>query len=393
MITFLAKLWIKDYQKTDLPEVRQAYGVLCGGVGIGFNILLFLGKFLAGLLSNSIAITADAFNNLSDAGSSVVTLIGFQLAGQRPDLEHPFGHGRIEYLSGLAVSAAILIMAVELIQSSFSKILHPEAVNFQPLTAVILAASIGVKLYMAYYNRSTGNRIQSAAMKATATDSLSDALATSVVFIASIIGRFTSLNIDGWCGLIVGFFILYAGFSAAKDTLNPLLGQAPDPEFIQSIRQITLAHPEILSIHDLLVHDYGPGRKIISLHCEVPASGNILELHDAIDNIERELSEKLHCEAVIHMDPVEVHDARVLAIKEKLGRVLHALDDRLTFHDFRVVFGKEQINLIFDLVVPFTYNEEEELKLSQQVMALMQEVDARYQCVITMDRSFVAEGE
>ena len=387
MITFLARHFIREYDHPDFPDVRKAYGTLCGGVGIFLNLLLFAGKFFAGLISNSIAITADAFNNLSDAGSSVVTLIGFQLAGQKPDLEHPFGHGRIEYLSGLAVSAAILIMAVELIQSSFSKILHPEAVNFQPLTAVILAASIGVKLYMAYYNRSTGNRIQSAAMRATATDSLSDALATSVVFIASIIGRFTSLNIDGWCGLIVGFFILYAGFSAAKDTLNPLLGQAPDPEFIQSIRQITLAHPEILSIHDLLVHDYGPGRKIISLHCEVPASGNILELHDAIDNIERELSEKLHCEAVIHMDPVQNEDPETIHLRKQVLEIIQSIDPVISMHDFRIVKGPTHSNLIFDVVIPMKFSMTPE-GLTQAIDQAVKKINPDYYTVINVDRDY-----
>ena len=387
MITFLARHFIPGYDQPNSPAVRKAYGTLCGGVGIILNLLLFAGKFFAGLISNSIAITADAFNNLSDAGSSFVTLIGFQLAGQKPDLEHPFGHGRIEYLSGLAVSAAILIMAFELIQSSFGKILHPEAVDFQPLSAAILAVSIAVKLYMAYYNRSTGSRIHSAAMKATATDSLSDALATSVVFLASAVGGLTSLNIDGWCGLVVGLFIFYAGFSAAKDTLNPLLGQAPDPEFIQEIRRITLAHQEILSIHDLLVHDYGPGRKIISLHCEVPASGDILELHDAIDNIERELSEKLGCEAVIHMDPVQNEDPEILRLKSQVLDIIRAIDPVISMHDFRMVKGPTHSNLIFDIVIPVKYHMDPE-QLTQAIDEAVKKIDPGYYTVIHVDRDY-----
>lgn len=304
MITFLAKLWIKDYQKTDLPEVRQAYGVLCGGVGIGFNILLFLGKFLAGLLSNSIAITADAFNNLSDAGSSLITLVGFKMAGQKPDPGHPFGHGRIEYLTGLLVSLLIILMGFELTTSSFDKILHPEDTLCTPVVIGILAASIVVKFYMFLYNRRTGKKIDSAAMTATATDSFSDMLSTTVVLAATLIGHFTGLHIDGFCGLLVGLFILIAGLRSAGETISPLLGQPPQKEFVDKIEQIVLSHDEILGLHDLIVHDYGPGRTMISLHAEVPASGDLLHLHDTIDNIERELKKELHCDAVIHMDPV-----------------------------------------------------------------------------------------
>ncbi len=387
MIRFLAKRLIADYDNPSSPKVRQAYGILCGTVGICFNLLLFAGKFFAGLISNSIAITADAFNNLSDAGSSVITLIGFHMAGQKPDLQHPFGHGRIEYVSGLVVSGAILIMAFELVKTSLEKILHPEAVDFQPISLIILAVSIGVKLYMSSYNRSTGQKIDSAAMKATALDSLSDALSTSVVLAASIIGHFTSLNIDGWCGIAVGLFIFYAGFQAAKDTLNPLLGQAPDPEFIRNIRDITLSHPEILGIHDMLVHDYGPGRQMVSLHCEVSASGDILLLHDTIDNIERELRRKLHCDAVIHMDPIQDQDEETIKIHDEVLDLIRKINPVISMHDFRMVKGSTHTNLIFDVVIPVEYPTPPKV-LSKQIELMVQEQHPDFYTVITVDRDY-----
>lgn len=287
---------------------RKAYGILCGAVGIAFNILLFLGKFFAGTLSGSIAITADAFNNLSDAGSSFVTLLGFQLAGQKADSSHPFGHGRIEYLSGLGVAMLILLMGVELAKSSLKKILHPQPVDSSLLVIVILCVSIGVKLYMFLYNRRLGKKLNSAAMQATALDSLSDSVATSAVLLATLAGHFTDLMIDGWCGILVAAFILWSGFSAAKETIDPLLGTPPTHEFVEKIRDLVMAHQGILGLHDLIVHDYGPGRVMISLHAEVSASENVLELHDEIDNVEKELRERLGCEAVIHMDPIITDD-------------------------------------------------------------------------------------
>ena len=387
MIRFLAKRLIADYDNPSSPKVRQAYGILCGAVGICFNLLLFAGKFFAGLISNSIAITADAFNNLSDAGSSVITLIGFHMAGQKPDLQHPFGHGRIEYVSGLVVAGAILIMAFELIKTSLEKIIHPEAVDFQPVSLIILAVSIGVKFYMTRYTRSTGEKIDSAAMKATALDSLSDALSTSVVLVASIIGHFTSLNIDGWCGIAVGLFIFYAGFQAAKDTLNPLLGQAPNPEFIQNIRDITLAHPEILGIHDMLVHDYGPGRQMVSLHCEVSSSGDILLLHDTIDNIERELRSKLHCDAVIHMDPIQDQDEETVKIHHEVLELIHKINPLISIHDFRMVKGNTHTNLIFDVMIPVDYPTPPKV-LTKQIELMVQEQHPDFYTVITVDRDY-----
>lgn len=387
MVQLLARFFIKNYKQTESPSVRQSYGVLCGSVGIGFNILLFIGKFLAGLISNSIAITADAFNNLSDAGSSLITLIGFKMAGQKPDTEHPFGHGRIEYLIGLLVSLLILLMGEELIKSSVSKILHPEATECTPVVAGILIVSILVKLYMYLYNRSTGRKIDSAAMMATAADSLSDMLSTSVVLIATLIGKFTGLQIDGWCGLLVGIFILYAGFSAAKDTISPLLGQPPQKEFVEKIESIVQSYPQVLGIHDLIVHDYGPGRVMISLHAEVPASGDMLHLHDTIDNIERQLHRELHCDAVIHMDPVMNDDEETQELKKQVTCCLHELDKSLNLHDFRIVKGPTHTNIIFDILVPFKF-QLSDAEISRFMEEKIHSISASYYAVINIDKDY-----
>lgn len=387
MVQLLARYFIKNYEQTESPSVRQSYGVLCGSVGIGFNILLFIGKFLAGLISNSIAITADAFNNLSDAGSSLITLIGFKMSGQKPDTEHPFGHGRIEYLTGLLVSLLILLMGVELIKSSVSKILHPEATECTPVVAGILIVSILVKLYMYLYNRSTGRKIDSAAMMATAADSLSDMLSTSVVLIATLIGKFTGLQIDGWCGLLVGIFILYAGFSAAKDTVSPLLGQPPQKEFVEKIESIVQSYPQVLGIHDLIVHDYGPGRVMISLHAEVPASGDMLHLHDTIDNIERQLHRELHCDAVIHMDPVMNDDEETQELKKQVTCCLHELDKSLNLHDFRIVKGPTHTNIIFDILVPFKF-QLSDAEISRFMEEKIHSISASYYAVINIDKDY-----
>lgn len=387
MVQLLARYFIKNYEQTESPSVRQSYGVLCGSVGIGFNIFLFIGKFLAGLISNSIAITADAFNNLSDAGSSLITLIGFKMAGQKPDTEHPFGHGRIEYLTGLLVSLLILLMGVELIKSSVSKILHPEATECTPVVAGILIVSILVKLYMYLYNRSTGRKIDSAAMMATAADSLSDMLSTSVVLIATLIGKFTGLQIDGWCGLLVGIFILYAGFSAAKDTISPLLGQPPQKEFVEKIESIVQSYPQVLGIHDLIVHDYGPGRVMISLHAEVPASGDMLHLHDTIDNIERQLHRELHCDAVIHMDPVMNDDEETQELKKQVTCCLHELDKSLNLHDFRIVKGPTHTNIIFDILVPFKF-QLSDAEISRFMEEKIHSISASYYAVINIDKDY-----
>ena len=387
MIRLLSRWLIPDRDNVTSPAVRRAYGTLCGAVGIALNILLFIGKFFAGQLSGSIAVTADAFNNLSDAGSSAVTLLGFRLAGKKPDTDHPFGHGRIEYISGLIVAGLILLMGVELAKSSFDKILHPEPVAFSALAAAIMAASVCVKLYMWLYNRAVGRKIKSAAMEATATDSLSDTIATSAVLLAMLVGKWMGLAVDGYVGLVVALFILFSAYKAAKETLSPLLGQAPDPELVQEIRDITLSNDTVQGVHDLVVHDYGPGRMMISLHAEVPAHGDIMAMHDVIDNVEKELMERLHCHAVIHMDPIVTDDDRVNALRTQVAELVKQVDPALTIHDFRVVRGTTHDNLIFDAVLPFS-SSKTPAQAAQEIRALVRAMDGNYYAVVTVEHSF-----
>lgn len=388
MIGLLIKRFIRDWENVKDPAVRRAYGTLCGAVGIGWNILLFLGKIFAGTLTGSIAITADAFNNLSDAGSSAVTLLGFRLAGKKPDPEHPFGHGRIEYISGLVVAGLILLMGVELIKSSVGKIFHPEAVDLTAAAAVILVVSIAVKVYMGLYNRSVGRRIDSPAMLATAKDSFSDAAATSAVLLATVVGKFTGLKIDGWVGLLVAGLILKAGWEAAKETLSPLLGQAPDDEFVRRIHDIVMTHEGILGIHDLVVHDYGPGRVMVSLHAEVPAEGDILALHDVIDNAEMDLQRQLGCEAVIHMDPVVTGDGITPELRERVAALVKTVHPQATIHDFRMVAGPTHTNLIFDAVIPFGAGPSN-AQAEQQIRELVRQMAGNYFAVVKVENSYV----
>ena len=384
MVTLMARFFVR--KDADKNEMRQAYGVLCGILGILLNVILFTGKFTAGLLSNSIAITADAVNNLSDAGSSLITLIGFKLAGQKPDTEHPFGHGRMEYISGLAVSAAILLMAYELAKDSISKIINPQETELSVLVAGILVGSICVKIYMFYYNQSVAKKIDSPAMMATAKDSLSDSVATGVVLISAVVSHFTSLKIDGYCGLLVAVLIFYAGYSAAKDTLDPLLGQKASEEFEQEIEDLVMAHKEVCGIHDLFVHDYGPGRQIISLHAEVSADSDFMMIHDVIDNIENELRNKLGCDATIHMDPIVTNDVHVTEMKDRMLQLLKELDERLTLHDFRMVDGPSHTNLIFDVVAPFGFRLEDEELVKEIFTNTKKKLGERYFTVIKVDK-------
>lgn len=387
MISLLAKLLIKDYKNVTDVKVREAYGVLCGGMGIALNILLFLGKFLAGTISGSIAITADAFNNLSDAGSSFITLIGFKLGSQKPDPEHPFGHGRMEYLSGLAVAVLIIVMALELFKSSFDKILHPEVLECSAVIVLILLASIAVKIYMAIYNHNVGKKIHSAAMGATAKDSMSDTIATTVVLISTIVGAIWGIPIDGYCGVLLSILIFMAGIGAIKDTVGPLLGTAPDKEFVERIEEIVMAHDIVKGMHDLVVHDYGPGRVMISLHAEVPHTEDILVIHDEIDNIEEELGDKLNCEAVIHMDPIIMDDEKVNEVKEYVRNIVCQVGEELNFHDFRMVSGNSHTNLIFDVVVPFKYRMSDEV-IKKAIQEAIWVNYPRYNAVIHIDHTY-----
>ena len=388
MITLLSRLFIPDRNNLTDNHVRQSYGILCGAVGIFLNLCLFTGKLFAGTISHSIAITADAFNNLSDAASSVITMLGFRLAGQKPDSDHPFGHGRLEYISGLLVSVIILLMGFELLKSSVLKICYPEELLFSPVLLVILLLSILVKCYMFLYNRRLGKRINSAAMDATAVDSLSDVLATSVVLISTLLSHYLNLTVDGWAGLVVGIFICSAGFSTAKDTISLLLGQAPDKGFVEEIEKTVTAHKGILGVHDLIVHNYGPGRILISLHAEVPAEGDILVMHDLIDQIEHELNQKMNCHAVIHMDPVQIHDEETARLKTLVKGYLEEISPVLTMHDFRRVPGPTHTNLIFDVVAPYDFTLSDE-ELIQKITERIQKDYPDYHAVIEVDKQMV----
>lgn len=388
MITILSKLFLKNQDDRKDPAVRRAYGVLCGAVGIFLNLLLCAAKLIVGTIAGSIAITADALNNLSDAGSSIVTLLGFKIASQKPDKDHPFGHGRVEYISGLIVAFLIMLMGYELGRSSIEKIITPETTNFSVISVFVLAGSILIKLYMAFFNTRIGKSINSAALRATATDSLSDCIATGVVLLCTLIQHFFRINLDAWCGIVVAIFIFIAGFSAAKDTIDPLLGKTPDPEFVAEVEQIVLANPHVNNLHDLIVHDYGPGRVMISVHAEVSSEEDLMFLHDSIDNTERTLAQKLGCDAVIHMDPVAVHDQKTHALLERVTQMLLEINPTLTLHDFRMVSGPTHTNLIFDVVVPYDFPiSDEELK-KNIVDNILSFEDGNYFAVVTIDKAY-----
>lgn len=387
MITLLAKIFIKR-KNLDEARTRKVYGTLCSMVGILLNVLLFAGKYFAGFISGSIAIMADAFNNLSDAGSSFITLIGFWYAGKKPDIDHPFGHGRFEYLSGLGVAVMIFLMGFELAKDSLKKIITPAAVDSSEIIIIILVVSICVKLYMAIYNRSIGKKIESSTMKATASDSISDCLATSAVLISVLVNKFTNVNIDGICGMVVSIFILYAGYNVAKETISPLLGQPPKKEFVDEIYSIVMAYDEIKGIHDLVVHDYGPGRVMISLHTEVPGDGDIFKIHDLIDRIEKELNEKLGCEAVIHMDPIETNNEVVSNMKKVVSDIVKEISGEMSIHDFRMVAGDTHTNLIFDVVIPYSIKENDEV-VKAKIQEKITEYNDTYFAVMHIDRDYV----
>ena len=352
---------------TYTSEQREAYGIKCGITGIILNVLLFTGKLLAGIFSKSVAVIADAFNNLSDAAASVVTVAGFKLSGKKPDADHPFGHGRMEYIAGLIVSFLILMVGLELLKSSVESVVHPEKTDSSIFTVCALVASICVKCIMYVYNHVIAKKICSPAMEATAKDSLNDCISTSVVLVTVIVNYFVpdfSLPLDGIAGLIVAVFILRSGYEAAKDTVDPLLGVKADPEFVKEIESCVLEHKPISGIHDLIVHDYGPGRLMISLHAEVPGNENIFDLHEIIDETEYEISERFGCQVTIHMDPVDVTNPELDTLKAYIKKVAEKIDEKLTFHDLRIVPGQGHTNVIFDIVRPNDCSlSEEDLKL------------------------------
>lgn len=387
MISILSKIFIKDSSDFTSPAIRRAYGTLCSIVGIFLNVLMFAGKYIAGTIANSVSITADAFNNLSDAGSSIITLLGFRLAGRKPDPDHPFGHGRIEYLSGLAVSILILLMGFELMKSSVTKLIHPEPVEASLLAGGIMVAAILIKVYMAFYNKTIGKKIDSAAMAAVAADSLSDTISTVVVLISMILSKFIDFPIDAVAGIFVAILILKTGFDSVRDTVAPLLGQTPDPELVKQIEEIVMKQEHVVGIHDFIVHDYGPGRLFVSLHAEVPGDVDIFELHDEIDNAEFELRDVIGCEPTIHMDPIDVNNEHLAELKEAVAKIIKEYDEVLTFHDFRMVPGETHTNLIFDVVVPAKYK-----KSNSQVNEELKEIiHSKLDCfaVIIVEQSYV----
>ena len=387
MTEFLLKHFVKGYPDTSSPAVRTRCGNLAGTVGIVCNVLLCAGKFLAGFLSGSLAISADAVNNLSDASSSVIALLGFRIAAKPADDEHPYGHGRTEYLAGLAVSVMILLIGLELVKTSVGKIMAPEPIQAGLVPLAVLVVSILVKLWMAAFNRRVGKEIGSSVLEATAADSRNDVIATSAVLVATLAQMIFDWQLDGWIGLAVAAFILYSGWGLVKEAIAPLLGQAPDPEMVRHILEVTRSYPGVLGIHDLIVHDYGPGRQFASLHVEMAASQDVLASHDVIDQIERRFLEQEGLHVIIHYDPIVTDNNEVGEARDYLAKQVKRLDPRLTIHDLRMVPGETHTNLIFDLVVPHGF-EMPECRLKSEVQAMAQSKNPKWQCVVTLENSY-----
>lgn len=390
MTEFLVNKFIKDSANIESTEVRTRYGMLASVVGIFCNVLLFSVKLAIGLILSSLAVTADAFNNLSDAASSIISFVGVKMAGKPADAEHPFDHGRIEYIAALIVSFLVIEVGFTFFKSSISKIMHPEEITFDPVPFIILILSILVKLWMAFFNNKLGKRIDSKVMLATAADSLGDVITTSATVISIVICHFTSINVDAIAGLIVSGIVIWSGVSIAKDTLEPLIGQRVPSELYQKITDMVESYEGIVGAHDLIVHNYGPNRSMATIHAEVPNDVSIEASHEIIDRIERDAKKELNILLVIHMDPVEMRDEEVLELRDKTSHIVHALDPELHFHDFRVLKENEQKNLIFDLVVPDSYTEKDANRVMHQLIALLHEMEKNVDCIITLDRSFEA---
>lgn len=389
MAGFIVRNFVKDYESTQNPAVRAAYGKVSSIVGILCNAALFIGKILAGTLASSVSITADAVNNLSDASSSLISLLGFKLASRPADEEHPYGHGRYEYLSGLMVAVLIMVIGVELLKSSVGKIIHPEPVIFSWVGIGVLVFSILLKLWMAVFNTKTGKAINSKTLIATAVDSRNDVITTSAVLIAALISHFTNVELDGWMGIAVAAFILYSGFGLVKDTLDPMLGRAPEQEMVNTIRKKILSYPGVLGTHDLMVHDYGPGRQFASVHVEMAAEADVIASHDVLDNIERDFLENDGLHMIVHFDPISTKDNAINELRIWIADAIKAIDSRLTIHDLRVVRGTTHTNVIFDCVMPHDMDITEK-ELKQKISAIVAERYPSYYCVITVDRSYAA---
>lgn len=387
MSTFLFKTFIKDYENTKDPIVRQKYGKLCGFVGILSNMILCTMKVLIGVFTNSIAIIADGINNLADASSSIITLIGFKLAAMPEDEEHPYGHARIEYLTGLLISGIIIVLGLQLIKSSFDKVLHPEPIQFSYITLIILVVAIAVKVWQSLFNRSAGKKINSIALMATATDSKNDVIATSAVLISIIIGKITNLQLDGIMGCFVAVFILWSGIQLIRETSSPLLGEAPDPELVTAILEGAESYEGVLGTHDLMVHNYGPGRIFASIHIEVDSERDIMESHDIVDNLERSLSHSLKIHLTAHMDPVKLNDPLTEQLRHILQETINPLDGILGIHDLRIIPGPTHTNIIFDAVMS------SDCKIKQSEVQTMinkriKEINENYFVSITFDKAY-----
>ena len=393
MTEFLIKHFIKDYKEVEKVSVRTAYGVLASIVGIFCNVFLFAVKFVVGFILNSVSVTADAFNNLSDAGSSIISFVGVKMAEKPADRDHPFGHGRIEYIAALVVSFLVLEVGFTFLKDSIGKIRTPEALNFQTVSVAILIVSIAVKLWLGLFNRKLGERINSKVMMAVFTDSMGDVITTGATILSLIFFRLTGINIDGIVGVGVALVVMWAGVGIARDTLEPLIGEAIDPEVYKEIKSFVESYDGIEGTHDLLVHNYGPGRSMASIHAEVPNDVDIEQSHEIIDRIEREAAKKLGIFLVIHMDPVEMKDQRLLQVRDRAVQILKELDPACSIHDFRMVHGENQINLIFDMVIPIEYDEEMRKELPQKLADRLKESDPRYECVITVEYDYVAKNK
>ena len=393
MTEFLVKRFVKDYQQTEAVQVRTAYGTLSSMVGIFCNVLLFGAKLLIGLLINSISVMADAFNNLSDAASSIIGFIGVKMAEKPADDDHPFGHGRIEYIAAFIVAFIVIQVGFSLFKTSLNKILNPESMSFKWISIVILSLSVAVKLWLSLFNRTLGKRINSKVMLATAADAMGDVVTTSATMLSIAVFGIFGVNIDGIVGIAVSVVVMIAGVNIAKDTLAPLIGEAIDPQLYEQISNFVESFEGILGTHDLIVHNYGPSKSMASIHAEVPNDVNVERSHEVIDQIEHEAARRFGLLLVLHMDPVETHDGRIREFRDMLGEVLTELDSRLSFHDFRMVDGVEHINLIFDLVVPREYKAAVQDNLKARISAAVRKRDPRCACVITVENSYLAEAQ
>lgn len=393
MTEFLVRHFVKDYEDVEKVSVRTAYGVLASVTGIFCNLFLFGLKWCIGFFLHSISIMADAFNNLSDAGSSIISLVGVKMAEKPADEEHPFGHGRIEYIAALIVAFLIMEVGFTFLKDAIAKIRHPQEMGFQLFSVVILILSIGIKLWMSYFNKKLGKKINSKVMMAVSADAIGDVITTSATIFSVVFLKLTGYNIDGFIGLGVALVVMWAGFGIAKDTLEPLIGEAVDPHVYVEITKFVEKYDGVVGSHDLIVHNYGPAKSMASIHAEVPNNVDIEDSHTVIDQIERDAMKKLGLFLVIHMDPVETQDEKILEMKKEAEEIATNLDKRISIHDFRVVGGKEQKNLLFDMVVPYEYDKEKQKLLKEAFAEKLKEKDEHYHAVITMERSYVASAK